>query len=64
MVEDVQRLQNSLLTSWIWKYWYHQGTGRICLLLYGGRPMDLRVKVDWVVNKKTGGSIAGPPGER
>ena len=48
-LRTVQRLQNSLLTSWIWKYWRHQGSGRICLLPLWRRPYGPSwVKIDLV----------------
>lgn len=28
----IHRLQNSLLTRWIWRYWQHDETGRIALM--------------------------------
>jgi len=34
----IQRMQNSLLTSWIWQYWQHGDTGRICLLPFWKIP--------------------------
>jgi len=30
--KSIRRLQNSLLTSWLWKYWSHEETGEICIL--------------------------------
>lgn len=34
----IQRLQNSLLTRWIWRYWQHEETGRICMLPFLRSP--------------------------
>lgn len=34
----IQRLQNSPLTRWMWKYWQHDGTGRICIFPFWKSP--------------------------
>ena len=34
----VQRLQNSIITRWVWKYWQHEETGRICMLPFWKSP--------------------------
>lgn len=34
----VQRLQNSFLTRWIWRYWQHEDTGRVCVIPFWKTP--------------------------
>jgi hypothetical protein len=34
----IQRLQNSLLTSWIWKYYQYEETGYIVMLPFWKNP--------------------------
>ena len=33
-----QRLHNSPLTHWIFRYWQHKETGRICILPFWKNP--------------------------
>ena len=34
----MHNLQNSILTRWIWRYWQHDETGRICILPFWKSP--------------------------
>jgi len=34
----IQKLQNSILTRWIWHYWQHEETGYICMLPFWKTP--------------------------
>ena len=34
----IQRLQNSPITSWIWKFWQHEETGYLVMLPFWKKP--------------------------
>jgi hypothetical protein len=34
----IQRLQNSPLTSWLWRYWQHEDTGYVVMRVFWKRP--------------------------
>jgi hypothetical protein len=34
----IQRLQNSPLTSWLWRYWQQEDTGYVIMLVFWKNP--------------------------
>lgn len=41
------RLQNSLLTRWIWRTWQHDETGRVAMLPFWKHPGRRWSVVNW-----------------